>query len=96
MERDRMSVYVDKLTACLPTKNWKYDKYCHLIADTLEELHIFAQSIGLKREWFQEKSYPHYDITIGIRRKAIQNGAIEVCNKTFVRIMRKNNLEVKK
>jgi len=26
-----------------------------MFADTLEELHEFAQKIGMKREWFQDK-----------------------------------------
>jgi hypothetical protein len=29
----------------------------------IEELHEFAQSIGLKREWFQDHPrHPHYDV----------------------------------
>ncbi len=36
----------------------------HLTGDSLQELHRFAQSVGLKREWFQEHHcHPHYDIT---------------------------------
>lgn len=36
----------------------------HLATDgSIEELHIFAQSIGLKREWFQSHPrHPHYDV----------------------------------
>lgn len=35
---------------------------CHLVADTVGELHEAAAKLGLKREWFQEASYPHYDL----------------------------------
>jgi len=37
----------------------------HLVSDfCLEELHFFAQQIGLKREWFQDHPrHPHYDLT---------------------------------
>jgi hypothetical protein len=74
-----MSVYVDRLLPCVPNKNWPYDKSCHLIADSLNELHEFALKLGLKKEWFQDhKKHPHYDLTEGMRKKAIQLGAIEI------------------
>jgi hypothetical protein len=47
----------------------------HLIADDLEELHSFAQKLGLKREWFQDKRVPHYDVSDGKRKLAIRLGA---------------------
>lgn len=35
----------------------------HLMADTIEELHEFAECLGLKREWFQDHpKHPHYDV----------------------------------
>ena len=55
------------------------DKYGHTVADTLNELHIFAfNSIGLKRHFFQgtRKGHPHYDLTTEQKYdKAIENGA---------------------
>lgn len=33
---------------------------CHMMADTLEELHAMAASIGMKRAWFQPLSSPHW------------------------------------
>lgn len=35
-----------------------------MVADTLKELHEFAQSIGLKRHFFEgvKKMHPHYDL----------------------------------
>lgn len=47
----------------------------HLLADSLSELHEFAEIIGLKREWFQPKSSPHYDIWGIMKKKAIKAGA---------------------
>ena len=79
-----MSVYVDSLMDW----GWKYGKSCHLIADTLEELHEFALSIGLKREWFQEhNNFPHYDLTAKRRANAISKGAIEIDKKRIVKMM---------
>jgi len=35
----------------------------HLLSDeSLNELHAFAQRVGLKRVWFQAKRIPHYDV----------------------------------
>jgi len=71
-------VYVDNMRGCVPTTAWKYKQSCHLIADTLTELHSFAKRLGLKREWFQDKILPHYDLTCKKRRLAIRFGAIEI------------------
>ena len=72
-----MSVYVDRLMWCKPNKNWRWKKVSHLTADTIQELHLFAIEVGLRREWFQPTSKPHYDLTIGARRYAVKLGAIE-------------------
>jgi hypothetical protein len=71
-----MSVYVDPLI----DYGWKLGPSCHLISDDLDELHEFAQKIGMKRSWFQNdnQSLPHYDLTGNKRRQAIKNGAIEL------------------
>jgi len=68
---------------CLMTKAWPYQQACHLIADTLDELHRFAVSIGLKREWFQNHSIPHYDLTESKRVLAINGGALPLEPKEF-------------
>lgn len=72
-------IYVDPLTACIPTPQWKWDSACHLFSDHLSELHPFAANLGLKREWFQNKeACPHYDLTPGKRAAAIRLGAKEL------------------
>jgi hypothetical protein len=41
----------------------KYFDGVHLVATSLEELHLYAQSKGIKRCWFQcAKTHPHYDV----------------------------------
>lgn len=69
-----MSIYVDDAFL-----GWRGKRWCHMQADTLEELHEFAQSIGLKREWFQPGSRPeaaHYDVSEPLRQRALASGAI--------------------
>ena len=41
-----------------------YSDGIHMIADTLEELHAFANSVGLSRSYFHgtRKGHPHYDL----------------------------------
>lgn len=63
-------------------------KMCHMMADTLPELHAMADAIGLKREWFQEGSTPHYDICQAKRRLAIMHGAREADRKKVVELIR--------
>jgi hypothetical protein len=58
----------------------------HLVSDTsLEELHRFAESLGLRREWFQEKSIPHYDLTGELYDLALKRGAKLVSSREIVR-----------
>ena len=69
-----------------------YTDGVHLITDgDLSELHEFAQRIGLKREWFQNKNikHPHYDIWGEIKERALENGAEVVSSKEIVRILRR-------
>lgn len=74
-----MAIYVDPLRACVPNKNWRWLKSCHMFADTDSELHNFACRIGLKRNWFQNRAqFPHYDLNPSRRNIAVIKGAIEV------------------
>jgi hypothetical protein len=74
-------LYVDSLFETIPRTSQakRYGtSWCHLITDgEIEELHLFAESIGLKREYFQKSIVPHYDLTPGRRIQAVKKGAIE-------------------
>jgi hypothetical protein len=49
------------------------------MADTLDELHAFAQALGLPRRAFQNKtSGAHYDVTTELRERAIASGAVAI------------------
>jgi hypothetical protein len=85
-----MSIYVDSILPCLPNKNWKYKYSCHLIADSIAELHAFAACLGLKRSWYQAfKAIPHYDLTINKRREAVKIGAISINRIQFTVLVKK-------
>lgn len=85
-----MSVYVDDLQVSLKNRNWPYSHSCHLVADSVEELHYFAGRMMLKPAWFQDKpERPHYDLTKGKRRLAVKLGAVEIDKEKLFEIMRK-------
>lgn len=57
---------------------WQGRRWCHLLADTPEELHRFASRLGLHRSSYQgppKTSTPHYDITAFERSRALALGA---------------------
>jgi hypothetical protein len=65
--------------------------WSHLIADSIHELHEFANKIGLKSDWFQEKrEKPHYDVKGMMRKRAIENGARIVSSKEIIRVLKEN------
>jgi hypothetical protein len=66
-----------------------YTDKVHLVADSLEELHNCAISIGLKRHFFEgvAKGHPHYDLTNkAILEKALSAGASIVSSKEIVTV----------
>lgn len=80
-----MTVYVDELQKW-PTKIRCFQGgSCHLMADTVEELHEFAARLGLKRKWYQPLSSPHYDLTPRRREMALKLGAVFVPGKEQAR-----------
>lgn len=77
-----MPVYVDDMYL-YPMGEFKRGprtyKMSHMIADSLDELHAMADTIGVNRRWFQDKaSGAHYDITMTKRKVAIAAGAIPI------------------
>jgi len=93
-----MPVYVDNMHQ---SKMGKYGrmKMCHMLADTVQELHEMADKIGIDRKWYQgppKSINPHYDICMSKRSMAVDNGAIQVTMRKGVKIisaMRKQAIE---
>ena len=80
-----MSVYTHTPIPCLPNKNWRWRQSTHLIADTLDELHAFAERLGFRRSWFQDGgTCPHYDLTVSKHKQAVALGAINLDREGFV------------
>ncbi|API58294.1 hypothetical protein BSL82_02380 [Tardibacter chloracetimidivorans] len=68
-----MSVYVDS-----ERNRFGRMVMCHMFADTADELHAMAARIGMRRSWYQPFSFPHYDVCLTRRGKAIEHGALVV------------------
>jgi hypothetical protein len=67
-----MTVYVDDAVTL-----WRGQRWAHLMADTLDELHAFAARLGIPRRAFQDKtSGAHYDVTAELRERALELGAV--------------------
>lgn len=72
-----MAVYVDN-----PRNPYGRMKMCHMVADDLGELHLMAELIGMRREWFQANaSTPHYDLSLAKRALAVSYGAVELSRR---------------
>jgi hypothetical protein len=72
-----MSVYIDDMRM-YATVGTLSARWSHLTADTKEELHAFAERLGMRRSWFQDKPNGlwHYDVTDNKRKRAIAMGAL--------------------
>lgn len=87
-----MTVYVDDMRA-----SYGRMVMCHMVADTLHELHSMADAIGVQRKWYQgppKTKHAHYDISLTKRQLAIEKGAVEISMRQAPAIARKCLLEV--
>lgn len=69
-----MTVYVDDVR-----HSYGRMVMCHLWADRLGELLDMVDRIGVDRRWIQQPpkaSWVHFDISLGMKRKALAAGAV--------------------
>jgi len=81
-----MAIYVDAAIW-----KWKGLRWCHLLADDIDELHRFAQNIGVKRTSYQgppRTATPHYDLTGYERGLALRAGAIACSRQEIIAVAR--------
>ncbi len=86
-----MAVYVDDAIW-----DWRERKWCHMLADDIDELHRFAALLGLHRTSYQgppKTSAPHYDLTSYERRRAIALGATACDRAGIVAVARQARLK---
>lgn len=74
-----MSVYVDDVEHRFDRPLGGYYLMCHMWADSLGELLVFADKIGVSRKYLQQPpkaSWVHFDISKVKKRLALRLGAI--------------------
>ncbi|MGC4059396.1 MAG: DUF4031 domain-containing protein [Aquabacterium sp.] len=88
-----MTVYVDDMQA-----GFGRMIMCHMLADTDEELHAMADTIGVARRWHQKPGTPHshYDICKSKRVLAIKAGAQEIDRAQLGEILKRKREAIKK
>lgn len=75
-----MAIYVDQCRWSAKEYSW-----CHMVSDvSLDELHQFAEHIGIPRRAFHGD---HYDLPQHIREHALAHGAQEVPSRALVAIL---------
>lgn len=86
-----MSVYVDELKQypkhMITKAARRYGTYwCHMWADTEDELWLFARVLGFRKSWAQRSKtgFLHFDLTPSRRVKAISLGAKVSSLHTFL------------
>lgn len=85
-----MAIYVDFV--CI---EFRGHKWCHMLADTLQELHEFAVLIDVdKRLFHRNASYPHYDVTVQMRETAIEYGALPADRRKIIECAKKLKIEL--
>ncbi len=95
-----MVIYVDQIFTATPrtAQARRYgDCWSHMTCDgDLEELHQFAERLGLRRAYFQPHALlPHYDLTASKRALAVRLGAKETTTLERVQWAKSHKLEVK-
>lgn len=70
--------------------------WSHVVCNDLQVLHQFASQVGLKQEWFQDKTnragqyQPHYDIKAHRAHIAIGAGARQVTRRELYEFLEKH------
>ncbi len=83
-------IYVDDANIKRKVGRHSTKRWFHLIADPPDEdaLIAFAESIGLSRDYIQRTTWTHFDITAGMKRKALLKGAIQITKRRLVEKVR--------
>jgi hypothetical protein len=73
---------------------WRDRRWAHLVSDeSYEELHAFAERLGLPRRAFHRD---HYDIPADLRDSAVELGAQPVSSREIVRRLQRSGLRRRK
>jgi hypothetical protein len=78
-----------------PGAGLRYTRFCHLLADTRDELHALADDLGFPRRFFQDHPWRwHYDLPEHLRPDAVALGAREVTMHEVGALLRRRRVGV--
>jgi hypothetical protein len=73
-----MVCYVDAVRE-YPDAGLRFTRFCHLLADTRDELQEMAETLGVPEKYFQDHPWRwHHDLPEPLRARAVELGAREV------------------
>lgn len=73
-----MACYVDAARE-YPNAGLRFTRFCHLLADTPDELHAMADQLGIPRRFYQDHPWRwHHDLPAHLRERAVELGAKEL------------------
>lgn len=91
-----MACYVDTVRS-YPDAGLRFTEYCHLLADTREELHAMAAAVGMPRRAFQDHPWRwHYDLPAALRALAVARGAQVVTMHEVGALLRRRRREMQR
>jgi hypothetical protein len=90
-----MACYVDTVRD-YPLAGLRHDRFCHLLADTREELHEMAEALGVPHRFFQDHPWRwHHDLPEPLREKALELGARELTLHEVGALLRRRKAELR-
>lgn len=89
-----MACYVDTVRE-YPEAGLRYSRFCHLLADTRDELAAMAEALGVPHRYFQDHPWRwHHDLPEHLRARAIELGAREVTMHEVGALLRRRKAEL--
>jgi hypothetical protein len=89
-----VACYVDTVRE-YPNAGLRFTGFCHLLADTRDELHDMADRLGIPRRFFQEHPWRwHHDLPAHLREQAVALGAQELTMHQVGALLRHRRDEV--
>jgi hypothetical protein len=86
--------YVDTVRS-YPDAGLRYTEFCHLLADSRDELHAIAAAVGMPRWTFQDHPWRwHYDLPEHLRPRAVELGAREVTMHVVGALLKQRKAEL--
>jgi hypothetical protein len=89
-----MGCYVDAVRE-YPDAGLRHTRFCHLLADTREELHAMAAALEVPHRFFQDHPWRwHHDLPEQLRERAVALGAREITMHEVGALLKRRKAEL--